>query len=75
MAYGTEAFIHVETSLSSPDVEAFNSEGSIAALRLNSDLWEEVRDEEVRDEAQVDVICYQDKVSGYFNKKVKTRNF
>lgn len=70
MAYDTEAVLLVEVSLGSSRIKAFDSKSSSEGLHLNNDLIEEVRDE-----AKIASMEYQNKTAKYFDKRVKTKTF
>lgn len=67
MAYGFEAVTPVEISLSSPRVNAFDSENSLEGWKFYDTLKEEMRNE-----ATLKTEMIQRKTAAYFNKRVKT---
>lgn len=70
LASSTDVVISVEISLNSPRIEDFEGNDSVEGLRLDNDLLEEVRDEEM-----AAMVQYQNKIVKHFNKGVKTKNF
>ncbi|XP_074373941.1 uncharacterized protein LOC141714315 [Apium graveolens] len=70
LAYGVDAVIPVEISLTSPRVDVFDPAISLEGLRLHNDLLEETREE-----ARMRMIAQQEKIARYFNKKVKPKDF
>lgn len=70
MVYGTEAVLPVEISIGSQKIEGFSLETSEVGLRLNAYLVEELRDQ-----AHMKLVKYQQKVIKYYNSKVKIRQF
>ncbi|XP_059461857.1 uncharacterized protein LOC132190840 [Corylus avellana] len=70
LAFGTEAIIPVEVGSSNFRVETFWPENNDEGLLRHLDLLQEKRDQ-----AQVSMSAYQERVARYFNKKVKHRSF
>ncbi|XP_074349921.1 uncharacterized protein LOC141689506 [Apium graveolens] len=70
MAFGLEAVSPVEVSLNTPRVEYFDSKASQEGIQLHNVLMEEIRDE-----ASKRVLQQQARITSYFNKKVKVKEF
>ena len=68
LTYGTEAVIPVEVGVTSTRRAAFSEEGNDDKLRLNLDCLNEVRDK-----AYSRMVKYQQKMTEYYNKRVKLR--
>ncbi|XP_074377476.1 uncharacterized protein LOC141718998 [Apium graveolens] len=69
LAYGVDAVIPVEISLTSPRVDVFDPVLSLEGLRLHNDLLEETREED-----RMRMVAQQEKTARYFNKKVKPKD-
>ena len=70
LAFGTEAVISAELGSESFRVGTFRVESNDEGLKLHLDLLQEKHDQ-----AQITMLAYQERVSRYFNKKVKPRSF
>ncbi|XP_074346257.1 uncharacterized protein LOC141685031 [Apium graveolens] len=70
LAYGVDAVLPVEVSLTSPRIEVFDPSLTIEGLRFHNDLLEETREE-----SRLRMIAQQEKTAKYFNKKVKNKRF
>ena len=70
LTYGTEAVILVEVGVTSIRREFFNEETNNEQLRTNLDCLDEIRDDVCKRMAR-----YQQKMSGYYNQRVKIRRF
>ncbi|XP_059436543.1 uncharacterized protein LOC132169538 [Corylus avellana] len=70
LAFGSEAVIPAEVGSGSFRVEIFRLESNDKGLFLHLDLLQEKRDQ-----AQVSMSAYQERVARYFNKKVRHRSF
>nr|XP_023905140.1 uncharacterized protein LOC112016914 [Quercus suber] len=68
LIYGIEAVIPVEVGITSIRREVFNEEVNDDHLRLNLDFLDEVRDK-----ACSRMVEYQQKMTDYYNKRVKLR--
>ena len=68
LTYGTEAVIPVEVGVTSTRRATFNKDGNDNKLRLNLDCLNEVRDK-----AYSRMVKYQQKMTEYYNKRVKLR--
>lgn len=67
LTYGTEAVIPVEVRITSIRKEFFNEETNNEQLRMSLD--------EIRDDASRRMARYQQKMSEYYNQRVKLRKF
>jgi hypothetical protein len=70
LAFGTEAVIPAELGSGSLRDETFRAEANDEGLKIHLDLLQEKRDR-----AQITMSAYQQRISKYFNKKVKPRDF
>ncbi|XP_059446338.1 uncharacterized protein LOC132177877 [Corylus avellana] len=70
LAYRTEAVIPAEVGSGSFRVDTFNPNFNDEGLKLHLDLLQEKQDQ-----AQVTMAAYQQRVSRYFNRRVKHRSF
>ena len=70
LAFGTEAIIPAELGSGNLRVETFGAEANNKGLKLHLDLLQEKRDQ-----AQITMLAYQERISRYFNRKVKSRSF
>ena len=70
LAFGIEVIIPAELQSGSYRVETFKVEANVEELKLHLDLLQEKRDQ-----AQITMSAYQERVARYFNKKVKPRSF
>ena len=68
LTYGTEAVIPVEVGVTSIKREVFNEESNDDHLRINLDCLDEVRDI-----VSSKMMKYQQKMTEYYNKRVKLR--
>ena len=68
LTYGIEVMIPVEVGVTSTKRATFNEEGNDDKLRLNLDWLDEVRDK-----ASSKMEKYQQKMTEYYNKRVKLR--
>ena len=68
LTYGTEAVIPVEVGVTSTRRATFNEKGNEDKLQLNLDCLDEVRDK-----ASSKTAKYQQKITEYYNKRVKLR--
>ncbi|XP_074327351.1 uncharacterized protein LOC141665268 [Apium graveolens] len=68
LAYGVDAVLPVEVSLTSPRVEVFDPILSLKGLCIHNDLLEETWEE-----ARMRMVAQQEKTTRYFNKKVKPK--
>ncbi|GAV58507.1 hypothetical protein CFOL_v3_02040 [Cephalotus follicularis] len=68
LCFGSEAMILVKIGVHSPRVVHFNEANNKEGLRNLLDLVEELRDK-----ATIRVAAYQQRVSGYYNKRVNSR--
>ena len=68
LTYGTEAIIPVEVGVASLRREAFHKGSNKDQLRVNLDCLDETRDR-----ASYKMVEYQQKMSEYYNKRVKLR--
>lgn len=69
LAFRTEAVIPCEVGIPSFRVNCFNPTSNDELLRMKLDLVEELRDE-----ASVQNIAYQNQVRRYYNENVDTRD-
>ena len=70
LAFGTEAVAPVEVGLKSPRIELASVEHNDEALRLNSDLLDEKREQVLKR-----MKDYQRKTVRYYNQKVEPRSY
>ena len=70
LAFGTEAVIPVELGSGSLRVGTFRAETNDEGLKLHLDLFQEKRDQ-----AQITMPACQERVTRYFNRKVKPWSF
>ena len=70
LAFGTKAVISAELRLGSLRVGTFRAESNDDGLKLHLDLLQERRDQ-----AQITMSAYQERVSRYFNRNVKPQSF
>ena len=70
LTYGTEAVIPVEVGVTSIRREFFNEETNNEQLRTNLDCLDEIRDDVCKRMAR-----YQQKMSRYYNQRVKLKRF
>jgi transposase InsO family protein len=70
LTYGIEVVIPVEVGSLSYQVKHYNPGLNEEGMRLHLDLLQEKRDE-----AQITMATYQQKVAKYFNKRVKHQEF
>ena len=70
LAFGTEAVIPAELGSESFRVGIFRAESNDEGFKLHLDLLQEKHDQ-----AQITMLAYQERVSRYFNKKVKPWSF
>ena len=70
LAFGIEAVIPVELGSKSLRVGTFEVETNEEELKLHLDLLQEKRDQ-----AQITMSAYQERVAKYFNRKVKPWSF
>ncbi|XP_075645576.1 uncharacterized protein LOC142616656 [Castanea sativa] len=68
LTYGTEAVIPVEVGMASTRREVFREENNDDQLRINLDCLDEVRDK-----ASNMTMKYQQKMTEYYNKRVRLR--
>ncbi|XP_075663300.1 uncharacterized protein LOC142632865 [Castanea sativa] len=68
LTYGTEAVIPVEVGIASTRREVFREENNDDQLRINLDCLDEVRDK-----ASNMTMKYQQKMTEYYNKRVRLR--
>ena len=69
LAFGIEAVILAELGSESLRVRTFRVESNDERLKLYLDMLQEKRDQ-----AQITISAYQERVSRYFNRKVKPRS-
>ena len=67
---GTEAVAPIEVELKSPRIELASMEHNDKALRLNLDLLDEKREQDLRRTEE-----YQRKTARYYNQKVRPRSY
>ena len=70
LTYGFEVVVPTELEIPSYRVANYNQQGNTKALRVELDLTEERRDRDF-----VRAAAYKQRVSQYYNKKVKRRSF
>ena len=70
VAYGTEMMILLEIGLSSARVEQYNEPNNSEYRRTDLDLLPEVRQQ-----AQVRMTIYRQRIAWYYNAKVKPKAF
>ena len=70
LTYGTEAVILVEGGLTSLRKEFFDEQSNDGKLKLNLDCLDEVRDQ-----ASQRMTKYQQKMTEYYNQRVKLKRF
>ncbi|XP_071739244.1 uncharacterized protein [Rutidosis leptorrhynchoides] len=70
LVYGTEAVIPAEIAVPTQRVVQFNDESNVISLRENLDLLEERRDA-----AAIREASNKQKISKYYNQRVKERTF
>jgi hypothetical protein len=70
LAFETEAIIPAELGSRSYKVETFKAEANDERLKLHLDLLQKKHDQ-----AQITMSAYQERVAGYFNRKVKPQSF
>ena len=70
LTYGTEAVILVEVGLTSLRKEFFDEQSNDGKLKLNLDCLDEVRDQ-----ASQRMTKYQQKMTEYYNQRVKLKRF
>jgi ribonuclease HI len=70
LTFGTEAVIPAELGSGSLRVESYQREANAEGLKLHLDLLQERRDQ-----AQITLTAYQERMAKYFNRKVKPRSF
>ena len=70
LTYGFEAVVLTEIEIPSHRVANYDKQENVEALRVELDLAEEKRDR-----AFVRAVAYKQRVSQYYNKKVKHRSF
>ena len=70
LAFGTEAVIPIELKLPSARVVAFNEHHNSQGLKANLDLLEEKWEA-----AQIWMAAYRQKVTRYYNSRVKNKVF
>lgn len=70
LAYGSEAVILVEIGMPSFRTEHYDPTKNEGELRLNLDLLEEKREQ-----AQLRLATYQQRIARYYNRRVKPRSF
>ena len=68
LTYGTKAVIPVEVGVTSIRREVFNEESNDNHLRINLDCLDEVREK-----ASIRMTKYQQKMTDYYNKRIKLR--
>ena len=70
LTYGTEAVIPVELGLTSLRREFFDEQNNDDQLKQNLDFLDEVRDQAAQRMAK-----YQQKITEYYNRRVKLKKF
>ena len=70
LAFGAKAVIPVELGSESFRVGTFRAESNDEGLKLHLDLLQEKRDQ-----AQITMSAYQERISEYINRKVKPWSF
>ena len=70
LTYGTEAVIPVEVGLTSRRREFFDEQNNDDQLKQNLDFLDEVRDQAAQRMAK-----YQQKITEYYNRRVKLKKF
>ena len=70
LTYGTEAVILVEVGLTSLRKEFFDEQSNDGKLKLNLDCLDKVRDQ-----ASQRMAKYQQKMTEYYNQRVKLKRF
>ena len=70
LTYGTEAVILVEVGLTSLRKEFFDEQSNDGKLKLNLDCLDKVRDQ-----ASQRMTKYQQKMTEYYNQRVKLKRF